>query len=104
MFVAIWIGGIGFFMSQKRSAEMLPIDTLTRIIFNQQKYQGAQKFKTACSLSAFVPCEPAVSTSVPILMIAHEISGTATFTSWAEPRDLTALYFVQGVNTFFLSV
>jgi len=35
MFVAIWIGGIGFSKSQNLSAEILPIATFTRNISDQ---------------------------------------------------------------------
>src|SRR3989304_7705529 len=37
MFVAICVGGRGFLMSQKRSAEMFAIATLTRLIVNQHE-------------------------------------------------------------------
>ncbi len=41
MFVLIWIGGMGFFMSRNLSAEMFPIATLTLIILINAEMHGS---------------------------------------------------------------
>src|SRR3990170_6093832 len=68
MFVAIWVGGIGFLMSQKRSAEMFAIATLTRIIVNQHEIitssRNLKLFIAQCVLYRVKPQCPQVYLSL----------------------------------------
>src|SRR4030066_1283283 len=99
MFVAICMGGIGFFMSQKRSAEMFAMATLTRIILNQQRnYHAYGNLKLLIRSVRFVPREPAVPASVPVLVVAHEVSSSATLASQMCSRNFFAFYLVHGVD------
>lgn len=47
MFVAIWMFGAGFLMSQKRSAEMFVIETLTFIIGTNKEYQCIKNLRVS---------------------------------------------------------
>ena len=47
MLVFIWMGGIGFRISQKRSAEMLVITTFTLSMIGQKRIIAVGRFKTA---------------------------------------------------------
>ena len=47
MLVLIWMGGIGFLISQKRSAETLVITTFTLSMIGQKRIIAVGRFKTA---------------------------------------------------------
>src|ERR1700690_3218777 len=96
------MGGTGFLISQNRSAETLVMTTFTLSMMDQKRIIAVGRFKTAYCLFLLVSCKATVATSIPVMVIAHEISWSASFASWSCPRNFFAFTFVHCAGAFFL--
>lgn len=50
----------------------------------------------------FIARESAVPAGVSVVVVCHEIAGSASFAGWADSGYFVAFNFVHGVDAFFL--
>src|ERR1035437_3661556 len=96
------MGGTGFRISQKRSAETLVITTFTLSMIGQKRIIAVGRFKTAYCLLLLVACKATVAASVSVMVVCHEISWSTTLAGRACPRNLFSFSLVHCADAFFL--